>query len=151
MGRNKKIILEKKNGKGYAEIGRKFNLSRQRIYQIYASNQKNAQIINLKNEKKKCGDCGQEKTVFKPLGIHHIDGNPRNNNKNNLIVLCQSCHAIRHKRNNMARPTTWKPGEYRKIKLKLTLETVGRYQQVLKIKGKTMQQDFEEHVNTIIK
>lgn len=28
----------------------------------------------------------------KPVQIHHIDGNPRNNDINNLAVLCLDCH-----------------------------------------------------------
>ena len=29
-----------------------------------------------------------------PLTINHIDGNPRNNNPDNLEVLCPNCHAL---------------------------------------------------------
>jgi len=35
-----------------------------------------------------CQTCG----THDALDIHHIDGNPANNKKNNLIVLCASCH-----------------------------------------------------------
>lgn len=35
-----------------------------------------------------CQTCG----THDALDIHHIDENPANNNKNNLIVLCASCH-----------------------------------------------------------
>lgn len=31
------------------------------------------------------------------LVVHHIDENKKNNNENNLITLCQSCHIIVHK------------------------------------------------------
>lgn len=51
----------------------------------------------------------------------------------------------------MARPIKWKVGKFRKLKLKLYEETANRYQQVLKAKDKTMQQDFEDHVNQTIK
>jgi hypothetical protein len=51
----------------------------------------------------------------------------------------------------MARPIKWQVGKFRKLKLKLYEETAERYQQVLRIKGKTIQQDFEDHVNQTIK
>lgn len=51
----------------------------------------------------------------------------------------------------MARPKKWKVGEFQKFKLKLYGETAERYKQVLQIKGKTIQQDFEDHVNQTIK
>jgi len=37
--------------------------------------------------KKKCKEC--ENYFIKP---HHIDFNKKNNNPNNLISLCRSCH-----------------------------------------------------------
>jgi hypothetical protein len=39
-------------------------------------------------------NCG-EKTLFL-LQIHHIDGNNRNNKKDNLEVVCANCHIKRH-------------------------------------------------------
>lgn len=39
--------------------------------------------------KKKCYGCGFNKY---PCDIHHIDGNNKNNNKENLIGLCPTCH-----------------------------------------------------------
>jgi len=52
---------------------------------------------------------------------------------------------------NMARPIKWQVGKFKKFKLKLYDETANRYKQVLDIKGKTIQQDFEDHVNQTIK
>jgi len=46
-----------------------------------------------------CQDCGQgedwhgNKLI---LHVHHIDGNRKNNNIENLILLCPNCHAVRH-------------------------------------------------------
>lgn len=43
---------------------------------------------------KKCYDCGNiDKRV---LVIHHIDGNRKNGQINNLIPVCHNCHCIRH-------------------------------------------------------
>jgi len=30
------------------------------------------------------------------LGIHHLDENKKNNNLNNLIIVCKSCHSRIH-------------------------------------------------------
>jgi hypothetical protein len=38
-----------------------------------------------------CQLCGTNK---RQLHIHHIDKNPSNNSKNNLIVVCAGCHSI---------------------------------------------------------
>ncbi len=37
----------------------------------------------------KCGKCGR---TGNNLHIHHIDGNWRNNQKENLMLFCASCH-----------------------------------------------------------
>lgn len=42
---------------------------------------------------KKCIICG--KTFFVPYR-HHIDGNKKNNDKKNLIIVCQNCHYFIH-------------------------------------------------------
>ncbi len=40
-----------------------------------------------------CQECKQtEKQLGYTLGVHHIDYNKKNNNINNLISLCRSCH-----------------------------------------------------------
>ena len=46
----------------------------------------------------KCSKCGWSKvnpyTNNIPLEIEHIDGNYKNNNENNLILLCPNCHSL---------------------------------------------------------
>lgn len=42
-----------------------------------------------------CGYAGDH------LEVHHIDGNPFNNSLENLVGLCHSCHARRHRRENI--------------------------------------------------
>lgn len=40
-----------------------------------------------------CQECGyNQKYLAKKMSIHHIDYNKRNNDKSNLISLCQTCH-----------------------------------------------------------
>ena len=41
----------------------------------------------------KCEDCGSPDP---PINIHRIDGNPYNNDSQNLLVLCRNCHQDRH-------------------------------------------------------
>lgn len=42
-----------------------------------------------------CQKCGKtEKELNCRLAVHHIDYNKKNNNPNNLISLCSSCHSI---------------------------------------------------------
>ena len=46
----------------------------------------------------KCARCGWSRinpyTKNIPLEIEHIDGNYKNNNENNLILLCPNCHSL---------------------------------------------------------
>jgi hypothetical protein len=44
---------------------------------------------------KRCYDCGYDKRK-EILIIHHIDNNRKNGKIENLLPLCQNCHAIRH-------------------------------------------------------
>ena len=41
----------------------------------------------------RCGkNCRNSKNAESVLQVHHIDGNPQNNDLENLIPLCASCH-----------------------------------------------------------
>lgn len=42
-----------------------------------------------------CMDCGWKKHP-KVLQVHHIDENRKNNSIGNLVVLCPTCHHVRH-------------------------------------------------------
>jgi hypothetical protein len=44
-----------------------------------------------------CG-CGETKSYL--LQIHHIDGNHHNNDKDNLEIVCPTCHVKRHLKQN---------------------------------------------------
>jgi predicted RNA-binding Zn-ribbon protein involved in translation (DUF1610 family) len=52
----------------------------------------------LKENNYSCENCGwnkiHQKTKTSPLGIHHIDGNYKNNKRENLQVLCPNCHSL---------------------------------------------------------
>ena len=45
----------------------------------------------------------------------------------------------------------WKPGTFKVLKLKVLNEDLKNYQRVLKIKDRTMQQDFQDNMNRLIK
>jgi 5-methylcytosine-specific restriction endonuclease McrA len=46
----------------------------------------------------KCMQCGWDKiniiTGLCPIELEHIDGNSKNNNLNNLKLLCPNCHSL---------------------------------------------------------
>jgi 5-methylcytosine-specific restriction endonuclease McrA len=42
-----------------------------------------------------CGDCGVRRT-YPAHSVHHLDRNPGNSVPENLLTLCQGCHARRH-------------------------------------------------------
>ncbi len=43
-----------------------------------------------------CSICGYNKLI-EVIALHHKDKNPKNNNPNNLIPLCYSCHYAVHR------------------------------------------------------
>ena len=62
-----------------------------------------AQGNDLKNKlikngvkESKCEECGNTKWLDSPipLELHHIDGNAKNNNIENIKLLCANCHAL---------------------------------------------------------
>ena len=54
-------------------------------------------IFLVKNgfKQEKCESCNLSEwmTLRIPLELHHVDGNPLNNNFENLQILCPNCHA----------------------------------------------------------
>ena len=82
-------------------------------YKEYINKWKNNQINGMRGEYQissyirtylfnkydyKCAKCGWgEINIYTnniPLEIDHIDGNYKNNNENNLILLCPNCHSL---------------------------------------------------------
>ena len=50
----------------------------------------------------------------------------------------------------MPRPLRWNVGKFKILKLRIYDEKLERYQQILKAQQKTMQKDFEDHINRVI-
>jgi len=48
-----------------------------------------------------CTMCGLKETIFIKHSVHHIDYDKKNNNPNNLITLCSSCHGKTNLRREM--------------------------------------------------
>lgn len=48
----------------------------------------------LKRDDYTCGYCGFRADKWQI--VHHIDGNPNNNDENNLETICQMCNLIHH-------------------------------------------------------
>jgi len=73
--------------KGFLKIGE--------IKQTYTSSHTTARNINnLILKKDVCEKCGGDNN----LDIHHKDENYQNNNIDNLICLCRSCHLKEHRK-----------------------------------------------------
>jgi predicted HNH restriction endonuclease len=48
-----------------------------------------------RNMIQKCNICGYEE-VKDILGVHHKDGNRKNNEIKNLMIVCPLCHSLIH-------------------------------------------------------
>ena len=53
------------------------------------------EIINRQG--KICGLCKTSFSKMIPHEIHHLNHNPKDNNKLNLLALCANCHAAHHR------------------------------------------------------
>ena len=71
--------------------------------EMYFNNQIPITSYKLKNrllrehiKQRKCEVCGNECWLNKPipLELHHINGNNKDNNLSNLLLLCPNCHAL---------------------------------------------------------
>lgn len=58
----------------------------------------NIKTYLFKKYNNKCAKCGWgEKNIYTnkiPLEVEHIDGNYKNNNEENLTLLCPNCHSL---------------------------------------------------------
>lgn len=90
-----KLRLQKKT---YAEIGKKFGLSRQRIHQIISGYKSGGRTPNYKKIKKDNDKCFICRRKMIKLYIHHLDGDTKNDEKKNLFLVCHPCHKNLHAR-----------------------------------------------------
>lgn len=40
----------------------------------------------------RCPSCGRSRGEVERVDVHHRDGNPNNNDPENLVALCKRCH-----------------------------------------------------------
>lgn len=78
----------------YEDVGRKFGVSRQRIHQIL----KGYTTKRNKKMKKELGreSCDNCQADNEDIFLHHIDRNSKNNDHDNLSILCRKCHIKEH-------------------------------------------------------
>lgn len=50
--------------------------------------------VILERDNHTCNYCGYQRSTN--MQINHIDGNPKNNDHDNLEVICQMCHMVTH-------------------------------------------------------
>lgn len=53
--------------------------------------------LNVRGQMLSCESCGYDKHSD-ILGVHHKDGNRKNNSRRNLEILCPNCHSLRHRK-----------------------------------------------------
>lgn len=91
---------EVKIGQEHSEKVKYYQANRPIITGKFKGWKKNrAEYIKLakENYEWKCMKCGKRKTNKNfDLIVHHVDGNNKNNNIKNLMVLCQGCHGKIH-------------------------------------------------------
>jgi hypothetical protein len=83
-----------------------------------------ARRIAFKYKPEICEKCNLQK---KRLEVHHIDKNSYNNNIENLMIVCSSCHHIIDKRvNNIFKNPNWVKNMANTLKTKNILGLVER-------------------------
>ncbi len=63
----------------------------------YGKKSKSSLVSYRKYKKDICERCAFIPEHRCQLDVHHINGNHRNNDPNNLITLCANCHRLEHK------------------------------------------------------
>ena len=102
-------------GKGISKRNKYCNNKCQKEYEYnqYIDKWKNGEVAGIRGEyqtslyikkyllkkyNNKCSKCGwgelNKFTNVIPLEVEHIDGNYKNNNEDNLIILCPNCHSL---------------------------------------------------------
>ena len=88
-----KEMLEKMRERSSGENNYGYKHNREEITEGSAYSEANRKFSHLKVQ---CEFCNKKEN----LEIHHIDKNQKNNNENNIKILCASCHSLWH--HNMA-------------------------------------------------
>jgi len=63
----------------------------------YGAHRKNYRRTAFRHYDRKCADCGWDE-IPQVLIVHHIDRQRSNLSPENLVILCPTCHKVRHHR-----------------------------------------------------
>ena len=97
-GISKPTLWRWREGKSFPQRGHEnaheyYEEHRQEIIERIKRNKYGGKYYNiLKRDNNQCQICYETTR----LHIHHIDGDKKNNNDNNLITLCKRCHRMVH-------------------------------------------------------
>ena len=92
----------KSKGRTYQYIANVFGISRQRVHQIIKGRKRYSLELFVKNkirqlDNNQCQVCWKiDNFGKKSMNVHHLNGNKKDNNPDNLITLCSQCHAELH-------------------------------------------------------
>jgi hypothetical protein len=90
------IVGLREDGLSFRQIGEYLKISHSRVRQIllnqYESPWKCRTQKILKRDNYECQFCFNNKN----LHVHHINGNPKDNRKENQMTLCADCHQYLH-------------------------------------------------------
>jgi transposase len=77
-----------------AEVTRPNYKKKKDLYEAAGRSTIRRELIKFRGGK--CEECGlatwRDQPI--PLQVHHIDGNKKNNDLKNLVVLCRNCHGL---------------------------------------------------------
>lgn len=91
--RNNKIFTLRKEGMTYIQIGRIFDISKERVGNIlngYKKVKPYYRSLIIRRDNGKCLDCGSKEN----LEVHHKDTKIKSRRGSNLVTLCRKHHIL---------------------------------------------------------
>ena len=138
MDRIKRMQHLRDKGLSYQQIGQLYHLSRQRVHQLISGYTLLSSSLRtkigwypqikaavLERDNNQCVKCGSAENLV----LHHIDGNDKHNNIDNLVTLCSNCHLDLHRPKIGTRRRSERVNsvlEYYKKHPNVTLSSIGK-------------------------
>jgi len=103
-------------------------------------------LLNLVDNK--CMNCNSKSG----LSVHHIDENDKNNNTNNILILCRKCHGLNHGIIQRIRFNNINFRELEKIKERIPKKSLKQEckSKTCKICGKVIEGYSQKHVDYLM-